>query len=62
MSNKKKSRGRPLSDNPASERLPVVRITPDQLENYKEAAEQEEMAFSSWVRDKLDRAAKRILK
>ena len=54
--------GRPKSDNPATEKLPMIRVTPDQLENYKAAAEHEEKAFSAWVRDKLDRAAKRILK
>ena len=56
-----KRMGRPPIENPASKTLPRIRVTPDQLENYKEAAEHEEMAFSAWVRDKLDKAAKRIL-
>ena len=59
---KKRKPGRPKTDNPASEKLPMIRVTPEQLDNYKAAAEHEELPFSVWVREKLDRAAKRILK
>jgi len=62
---KKKRRGRPkgsTAEITASEKLPMVRVTLDQLENYKEAAQLEEIAFSAWVRGVLDKAANRILK
>ncbi len=59
---RKRKPGRPKSENPATKKLPMVRVTPDQLENYKEAAEIEGLAFSAWVRTVLDKAAKRVLK
>jgi len=50
--------GRPKSENPASERLPVVRVTPEQLKTYKETAEKSDITFSAWVRGVLDKAVK----
>ena len=61
MSKKKTKRmGRPPVDNPATEQLPTVRVTKDQLKHYKEAADLERQPFSQWVRSVLDKAANRI--
>jgi len=49
-----KQMGRPKSENPATEKLPMVRVTPEQLNAYKEAAEKSNITFSAWVRDALD--------
>jgi hypothetical protein len=54
---KKKRRGRPPIDNPATSRLPVVQVTPDQLVKFRAAAENNEQSFSQWVRDSLEKAA-----
>ncbi|MEE8059445.1 MAG: hypothetical protein V3T17_16655 [Pseudomonadales bacterium] len=56
----KKKRGRPAgyrSDNPSSERLPTVRVTPEQLESYKNTAKSLNKTFSGWVKDTLDNGA-----
>jgi len=56
----KKKRGRPVgyrSKNPANQTLPV-KVTEDQLETYKSAAERSGKTFSAWVRDVLDKASK----
>jgi len=50
-----KRMGRPRVDNPASARLPSIRITPDKLEAYKDAAVKKDIKLSEWVRDALDR-------
>jgi predicted HicB family RNase H-like nuclease len=54
-----KRMGRPPVENPATERLPMVRVTPEKLKAYKEAAEKEEISFSAWVRKSLDSAIKK---
>lgn len=51
--------GRPKAANPKIARLPVVQITPESLETYREAAEASGTTLSKWVRDTLDKAAKR---
>lgn len=57
----KKKRGRPPIDNPATETLPTVRITADQLKSYRDAASSREESIAAWVRRNLDRATKRDL-
>ena len=59
---KKRPRGRPSLKNPANQRLPMVRITQDQLDSYKSSSTNTNKSLSSWVRDNLDKAAKRDLK
>ena len=51
--------GRPPIENPATEKLPMVRVTPEKLQGYKDKAKQEEKSFSEWVRCALDKALKR---
>ena len=57
---KKAKRGRPSVENGATERLPSVRVTSDQLTAYKQAAELEAMPVASWVKSQLDAASKRV--
>jgi len=52
----KKKRGRPETGHV---RFPGVRLTPDQLSRYTEAAASAGVAFSEWVREALDKAAHR---
>lgn len=54
-----KKMGRPPVDNPASARLPSIRITPNKLKAYKNAARDENMILSEWVRKALDRELNR---
>jgi len=57
---KKRARGRPKgykAENPQDKTLPKVRVTNDQLENYKASSEREGMTFSAWVRNVLDAAS-----
>jgi len=59
----KRKRGRPKGSviaNPASEALPRIRIRPDQLAAYTNAAERGGKSLSAWVRDTLDAAATKI--
>ena len=59
MTMEKKTRmGRPKSDNPATEKLPMIRVTGDQLKAYKAASERQGLTFSAWVRESLDKATK----
>lgn len=58
-SKKSKKMGRPPVENPATERLPMVRVTPEKLQSYREKAKQEGKSFSEWVRCALDKALKR---
>lgn len=58
MTTEKRPRGRPSVENPASETLPRVRVTPDQLERYHKAAKKKDVTFSRWIKDTLDKAAK----
>ena len=55
---KKRPRGRPKLDNPASENLSRVRITPKDLATFKRAAKKSKMNFSEWVRETLKKACK----
>lgn len=55
----KRPQGRPKLDNPRSTQLPVVRVTPDKLAEYKQAATASDSNFSQWVRSTLDKAAKK---
>lgn len=57
-----KRRGRPSVENPATERLPMIRLTPEQLKAYKQVAELEGLSFAAWAKTNLDRIAKRKLK
>lgn len=59
---KKKRRGRPSTPNPATEKLSNVRVTPEQVENYSNAAETHGESMAAWVKRNLDRAAARDLK
>lgn len=57
----KKKPGRPAgyrAKNPASERLPSIRVTPEQLDSYKAKADTEEKSLSGWIKTTLDKAAK----
>lgn len=54
----KKQRGRPPIKNPASERLPSVRVTPDQLKAYIGAAKSTGKPLAAWVKESLDKCAK----
>ena len=51
----KRPPGRPKIKNPASEKLPVVRVTPDQLATYRKTAQNSGQTFSSWTRNLLSR-------
>ena len=46
--------GRPKTANPATERLPVVRITPDKLATYRKLAGDMGVSVSEWIRVNLD--------
>lgn len=55
----KRKRGRPVgstASNTASEKLPMVRVTTEQLAKYRDAAESSNQKFSQWVRSTLDKA------
>ena len=58
----KKPRGRPPIENPATETIPRVRVTPEQLQSYRDAADSKAESFSEWLRRNLDKAVKRDLK
>lgn len=49
--------GRPKSEDPSSKKLPMVRVTEDQLNNYRKSSKREGKTFSGWVRDCLDKAS-----
>lgn len=51
--------GRPPVENPATEKLPNIRVTPEQLQSYRDAATSKDETLSDWVRRHLNRAAKR---
>lgn len=54
--------GRPVGstiDNPMSTQLPVIRVTPQKLTEYKEAADASGSNFSQWVRSTLDMGVKK---
>ena len=61
----KKKRGRPAgyrAKNPATETLPKVRVTPDQLASYRDAAEASGQTVSAWVRGALEKEINRARK
>lgn len=62
MSNKQtKKVGRPVgyrAENPSNKMLPV-KVTESQLGDYKRASEKSNNTLSAWVRDTLDKAAKK---
>ena len=62
MKKTSKKRGRPLVDNPASLRLPSPRVTQEQFDTYREAAEVNDKPLTTWMKIELDKAAKRTLK
>ncbi len=45
--------------NPSDKVLPKVRVTDTQLNSYKDASMRSEKTLSAWVRDTLDRGAKK---
>ena len=56
---KKLPRGRPKGstiENPASEKLPTIRLTPKDLATFKHAAKKSKMNFSEWAREALKKA------
>lgn len=55
----KYAKGRPPVDKPSNKSLAGVRVTEEQIDNYKKAAERDKKTLSCWVREILDRAAKR---
>jgi predicted HicB family RNase H-like nuclease len=57
---KKRQRGRPPLDKPASKSLAGVRVTPEQLGEYQAASERAGRSMSAWVKSTLDKAAKRL--
>ena len=59
MNQTKRKRGRPkgaVSNNPATERLPHIRVTPEQISSYKSEAEKRNSSLSAWVKQVLDKA------
>jgi len=53
----KKKRGRPPTDNPATEKLSNVRVTLEQLNKYSAAASKRDEPMAAWVKRNLDKAA-----
>ena len=58
----KKKMGRPPVANPATEKLPNIRLKPEQLQSYRDASDVNDQSLSDWVRTTLDKAAKRANK
>jgi len=58
----KKRMGRPPVENPATEVLGTVRVTPDQRAAYSRAAELEGVKLAAWIKATLDRAASAVLR
>jgi hypothetical protein len=54
----KKRMGRPPIENPACEWLPGIRVTPEENERFRAAADAAGLPFSTWVRRTLAKAAK----
>ena len=55
----KRRPGRPSNPNKPTESLGGVRVHPEQLEAYTQAAESVGATRADWIRDTLDRAARR---
>jgi len=58
----KRKPGRPVSTDPASERLPTVRVTPAQRDAYVAAAGAAGLKTAAWIKLALDRAVARSRK
>lgn len=58
----KKRMGRPPAENPATDLLGTVRVTPEQKATYREAADAEGLKLAAWIKATLDRAALRTLR
>lgn len=56
MNTAKKKMGRPPIANPANKILPNIRVTPDKLNEYRQAAESAGLKFAAWARRALDKA------
>lgn len=50
MNQKNKKRGRPSLESSASSTLPPIRITPEEKQKFKEAAERDGMSLSAWLK------------
>jgi predicted DNA binding CopG/RHH family protein len=55
---KKKKPGRPKLENGHKARLPSVRITQEQLANYRAAASKKGLTFADWIRQELDKSSR----
>lgn len=53
----KRPPGRPMSENPASVRLPPIRVTPEQATRYRAAAARAGKTLSAWIKDLADKNA-----
>ncbi len=51
--------GRPKSANPANKQMPRIRVTVDQLNNYREASKRAGKTLSAWAKDLMDRASEK---
>lgn len=58
---KMQKRGRPPKDVTASQVLPPIRVTEDQIERYKKAAEESGLKLSSWLKEVADNEADKVL-
>ena len=52
--------GRPRVAIKANKSLGQVRVTEEQFDSYQIAAQHEDKKFSAWVRDTLDKAARKV--
>ena len=53
--NNEPKRGRPPKTNPSSKTLPPIRVTADQKERYRKAAEKKGMSVSAWIKSLADK-------
>ncbi|MEZ5480877.1 MAG: hypothetical protein R3E73_01505 [Porticoccaceae bacterium] len=58
---KMQRRGRPPKDVNRSQVLPPIRVTEDQIERYKKAAEESGKKLSSWLKEVADNEANKVL-
>ncbi|MGP1831855.1 plasmid mobilization protein [Shewanella frigidimarina] len=50
MKNTTQKRGRPYLEKPSSSTLPPIRVTPEEKEQFKDAAEKSGMSLSAWIK------------
>jgi predicted HicB family RNase H-like nuclease len=50
MKNTTQKRGRPYLEKSASSTLPPIRVTPEEKEQFKDAAEKAGMSLSAWIK------------